>query len=158
MADVVGAELDLVAFGGDAGGGGHDAGVEHEDVEAVAFSEDGPGRGFDGVEGGEVELEGLDDGRGVEVRIDAGELDGGGDVIDGGLGALKGAGAEPDARGERGGGLADEFEDGLLAEAAVATCHENGFAMESRRGDVGAGVEGDTPRKEGDEVHCCCRY
>lgn len=57
VADVVGAELDLVAFLSGAGGDGHDAGVVHEDVEAWGRGVEGVGGFFDGFEGGEIELE-----------------------------------------------------------------------------------------------------
>ena len=56
MAEVVSPELDLVALGCNAGGGGHDAGVEHEDVEPLAFGKHDAGGGFDRFKRGEVEL------------------------------------------------------------------------------------------------------
>ena len=54
VADVVGSELDLVALLRLARRGGHDAGVEHEDVQTVGFRADGGGGLFDRVKRGEV--------------------------------------------------------------------------------------------------------
>ncbi len=57
MADVIGAELDLVAFLCGAWGHGHDAGVVHENVEAGGGGIKGVGGLFDRFEGGEIKLE-----------------------------------------------------------------------------------------------------
>ncbi len=61
VADVVGAELDLVAFFCECRWLRHDAGVVHEDVEAVVIFEEGLRGGFDGGEGSEVEFEVFDE-------------------------------------------------------------------------------------------------
>ena len=80
MTDVVGAELDFVAFGSEGGWPGHDAGVEHEGVETgVGLGGDAGGGGFDGGEGGEVEFD--------EGNARGG--DGGLDIGDGGWGRVR---------------------------------------------------------------------
>lgn len=47
MAQVVDAELHLVAVGGQGGRDGHDAGVQDEEVEARGGGEEGVGAGAD---------------------------------------------------------------------------------------------------------------
>ena len=83
---VVRAELELVAVGCEAWRGGHDSGVEHQDVQARGFCKDRC-RGFlDGVEGGEVQLEDLDAGVGHMLS----------DLVGCGVGFLDAPGREPD--------------------------------------------------------------
>ena len=136
VAHVVGAELDLVAVGGQARRERHDAGVVDEEVEAGprGGGQDGVGGAFDGGEGGEVEFEegnslagggvGFDDvgHRRIEFGARArGEVDGGGVVF-------------------------GELEDGLFTQADVAARHEDDFAREV--GDVAGWVERDGVRQE----------
>lgn len=57
MPDMVGAELDFVAFFRDAIRAGHDAGIIDQDVEAVILAGEGLGGGFDAFERSEIAFE-----------------------------------------------------------------------------------------------------
>lgn len=88
VAEVVGAELDFVAFIGETWWLRHDARVVHEDVEALIGVGEGLSGGFDGGEGAEVQFEVVDEVGGV--------WDYGGDAFHGGVVLGLGTGAEVD--------------------------------------------------------------
>jgi len=140
VADVVGAELDLVALLGLAGWGGHDAGVEHQDVEPVCLLGHALGGVPDGVERGQVQGERLDGGIGHLLL----------DLVDGFLGAFGAARGEPDLLGVT---MLGQLEDRLLAEAAVAARHHNHFTLQRR--DVVRWVERHPAEKEVVDSHSC---
>ena len=126
--DVVRAELQLVAVTRQARRGGHDAGVQHEDVETGGLGRDGAGGGGDGRERGQVHGEGLDGGRVFDLLAD---------LVRRGLRFVEGARGQPDQRRL----VAGVFEDALFAQADVGAGHEDDSAGE--RGDVLLGVEGE---------------
>ena len=104
VSDVVGAELDLVAFFRCDGGHGHDAGVVYEDVEAGGGRRESIGGRLDGGKGGKVESE--------EADIGVGEfLFYGGDC---GFGFGGGSGGEVDV-----GVVFGQLEDAFGAEAII---------------------------------------
>lgn len=150
-ADVVGAELDLVAVGGQALGHVHDAGVVDEDVEAVGRREQGARRRLDARKRGQVQLQVRDGrrGRGRRRRPD-------------GFDRLLRLGPRPRPHVDVRRVVLRKLADALEAEACVAARHEDDLAPEIRHVLLRSNL---TPQKvivailgRFDRVFCCFLY